>query len=201
MQEESETNWHQQQVGTASTCCSSSRNSKKDLINEAAISVGGDNENDADDDDEANDDDDDEEDDFAPSSNDKETEEKTDEAAASVSSDVRPKKKAKVDNGMKTKNSKPTQSNPRGGIAESIADLASNIGSNQSLGLMMNMMQQQSPHPHSAACRNEVNIPDFSIIKSRSIGASFLLAFFDIGPTNLSNSNPLRGNPWSTQKQ
>jgi hypothetical protein len=24
---------------------------------------------------------------------------------------------------------------------------------------------------------------------------------FDIGPTNLSNSKPLRGNPWSTQKQ
>ena len=30
MQEESETDWDQQQVGTASTCCSSSRNSKKD---------------------------------------------------------------------------------------------------------------------------------------------------------------------------
>ena len=90
---------------------------RKILINEATISVGGDNENDADDDDEADDDDDDEEDDFAPSSNDKETEEKADETAAPVSSDVRPKKKAKVDDGMKTKNSKPTQSNPRGGIA------------------------------------------------------------------------------------
>ena len=108
---------------------------RKILINEATISVGGENENDADDDDE--------EDDFGPTTNDKENEEKADEAAVPVSADVRPKKKAKVDDGMKTKNSKPTQSNPRGGIAGSIADLASNIGSNQSLGLMMNMMQQQ----------------------------------------------------------
>jgi hypothetical protein len=105
------------------------------LINEATISVGRDNENDADDDDE--------DDDFAPTANDKENKEKADEAAVPVSSDVRPKKKAKLDDGMTTKNSKPTQSNPRGGIAGSIADLVSNIGFNQSLGLMMNMMQQQ----------------------------------------------------------
>ena len=57
--------------------------------------------------------------------------------------DDRPKKRAKFDDGMKTKNSKPTQSNPRGGIAGTIAELASSITSNQQMNLMMEMMSRR----------------------------------------------------------
>ena len=99
---------------------------RKILINEATISVGGDNENDADEGDIAGDeDDDDDDDDFDPST-------ARDQPAIPVSADsasaavvppdARLKKKARVDDGMKTKNSKPTHSNPRGGIAGTIAD-------------------------------------------------------------------------------
>ena len=109
---------------------------RKILINEATISVGGDNENDACDDEDNEEDD--EEDDFGPS----DIAENVDDAPAVVAtSDVRPKKKIKVEDGQKTKNSRPC--NPRGGIQGSIAELASNIGSNQSLGLVISMMQQQ----------------------------------------------------------
>ena len=44
---------------------------------------------------------------------------------------------------MKTKNSKPTQHNPRGGIAGTIAELTSTISSNQQMNMMMEMMNKQ----------------------------------------------------------
>jgi len=106
------------------------------------MNSGGDNENEDDDDDD--DDDDEDVNDFEASAAQEVTVTASEivPAAASIPDD-RPKKRAKFDDGMKTKNSKPTQSNSRGGIAGTIAELASTISSNQQMNIMMEMMNKQ----------------------------------------------------------
>ena len=120
---------------------------RKILINEATMNLGEDNENDEDEDDD--DDDDEDVNDFEASVA-HETPSSVSEIApvAAVIPDDRPKKRAKFDDRMKTKISKPTQSNPRGGIAGTIAELTSTITSNQQMNLieMMNKQQQSSDH-------------------------------------------------------
>ena len=115
---------------------------RKILINESTMNLGGDNENDEDDDDDDDDDDDCDDDCFqaetlAPTITDNAT-----PLTDLATSDGNPKKKIKVEDGQKTKNSKPSNNNPRGGIAGTIAGIASSIEKDRSMNMYLDFQKQ-----------------------------------------------------------